>query len=299
MSDEVEQDGNTRDEDRMSESGELNTSAYKWCWGTVDLSDRLVWNPLVAEMVTASSMMLELWKHVVDPSLRGSLAAGFAAEDERSTSQVAAFLAGVSRLGHASPSGMDSFGRGQRPLSLLDRVRGEWQAQALRAGLPLSGAVPRSRQADPEHITAAVLPRLTGCDCADYVDGEQCHDRDHRGLYVAAYALNRHRGDVLHADTVAKAYRATGGPGWDAIRSALVNAVARHVGIDPESLPRLVRPTDPRRLTALGRLVAQSNLLSGGGTFREFASPHDTLEEMSAQAEKRAREAVARMGGAR
>ncbi|WP_333737039.1 HD domain-containing protein [Streptomyces sp. IBSBF 2806] len=279
----------------MSEPADLNRIAYQWCWGTIDLSDRLAWNPLVAEMVTAGSVMLELWAQALSPRQRADLADGFAAEDEQSARVAAAFLAGVSRLGRASPPCMVSFGAQQQPSPALDRAHTAWREQALRAGLPLPAVGARVRHADPEHITAAVLPRLTGCDCAGYVDGERCRDQNHRGLYVAAYALNRHGADVLHADTVAKACRATGGPAWDAVRAALVNAVAHHVGIDARSLPHLIRPSDPARLTAFGRLVSQSSGLARGNTLRGFASPHETQEAMSDRARLHAQEAISRM----
>jgi hypothetical protein len=279
----------------MSEPGDLNSTAHQWCWGTTDLSDPLVWNPLVAEMVTAGSVMLELWEQVLSPRQRTDLTEGFAAEDEQSARVTAAFLAGVSHLGRASPSCMVSFGAGHEPSPALDLACTAWRVQALRAGLPLPPVGARVRHADPEHITAAVLPRLTGCDCAGYVDGERCRDQNHHGLYVAAYALNRHGADVLHADTVAKAYRATGGPIWDAVRAALVDAVAHHVGIDARGLPHLIRPSDPLRLTAFGRLVSQSSRLARGDTVRGFASPHDTREAISDRARLHAREAVSRM----
>ncbi|MEV0374210.1 HD domain-containing protein [Streptomyces sp. NPDC050636] len=292
----MSQDRNTTDEDNVSESEELNSVAHKWCWGTIDLSDGLVWNPLIAEMATAGSVMLELWERVLSPRQRVDLADGFAAKDEHSARVAAAFLSGASRIGHASPSHMFSFGMEQQSSPTLARARTAWQEQALQAGLPLPPAGARVRHADPEHITAAVLPRLTGCNCAGYVDGERCRDQDHQGLYVAAFALNRHGADVLHADTVAKAYRATGGSAWDAVRAALVDAVAHHVGIDARELPRLIRPTDPAHLTAFGRLASQSNGLSRGGAFRGFTSPHDTWEAISDRARLHARDAVSRMG---
>lgn len=290
----MRQDRSTPDEGNVNESAELNSSAYKWCWGTIDLTGR-VWNPLIVEMLTAASVMLELWEQVLSPEQRTDLTKAFAAKDEPSARLAAASLAGVSRLGHASPAHMAAFGAMQRLSPALDRARAEWQEQALRAGLPLPRSAARVRHADPEHLTAAVLPRLIGCNCVGYVDGERCRDQNHQGLYSAAYALNRHGADVLHADTVAKAYRATGGPAWDAVRIAMVDAVAHHVGIDARRLPHLIGPTDPNRLTAFGRLVSQSNGLSRGDASRGFASPYDTLEAMTERARSHARDAVSRM----
>lgn len=279
----------------MSEPEDFNSTAYQWCWGTIDLSDPLVWNPLVAEMVTAGSVMLELWEQVLSPRQRADLADGLAAVDEQSARLAAAFLAGLSRIGCASPSCMVSFDAGHEPSPALKQARMAWREQALRAGLPLPSIGARVRHVDPEHITAAVLPRLTGCDCAGYVDGERCRDQNHHGLYVAAYALNRHGANVLHADTVAKAYRATGGAVWDAVRAELVDAVAHHVCIDARSLPHLIRPSNPLRLTAFGRLVSQSRGLARGDTLRGFSSPHDTREAVSGRARLHAQEVVSGM----
>ncbi|WP_053849524.1 HD domain-containing protein [Streptomyces sp. NRRL B-24085] len=290
----------------MGEPEDLNSSAHQWCWGTIDLSAPLVWNPLVAEMITAASVMLELWEKVLSPRQRADLASGFAAMDEQNARLAAAFLAGVSRIGEASPSHMASFGTGapgdgegpsdgQQPSRALEQARTAWRDQAMRAALPLPAVGARVRHAEPQHITAAVLPRLTGCDCAGYVDGERCRDKNHRGLYMAAYALNRHGTDVLHADTVARAYRATGGPAWGAVRTALVDSVAHHVGIDARDLLHLIRPSDPLRLTAFGRLVSQSSDLARGDAPRGFASPHDTPEAISNRARAHAQEAVYRI----
>ncbi|MFF6955029.1 HD domain-containing protein [Streptomyces sp. NPDC008317] len=280
----------------MGQPGELNNIAHQWCWGTIDLSEPHGWNPLVAELATAACVMLELWDRVLSERQRAELTDAFAADDARSARTAAAFLAGVSRLGHANPSRMTSFGAGQRPSAALDAARAAWRTRALEAGLPLPPPGAPSRRADPEHVTAAVLPRLTGCDCADHVDGEQCRDRDHQGLYVAAYALNRHGADVLHSDTVAKAYRATGGPAWDTVRCALADDVARDAGLGARTeLARLIRPADPVRLTAFGRLVSQSNALALSDTCGGFGSPHDSREVLSERARRRAREAVARM----
>ncbi|MEU6260420.1 HD domain-containing protein [Streptomyces sp. NPDC047043] len=291
----MRQDRSTRDEGNMGEPEDLNSSAHQWCWGTIDLSARRAWNPLVAEMAAAASVMLELWEKVLSPRQRADLASSFAAVDEQNARLAAAFLAGVRRIGEASPSHMASFGTGQQPSRALEQARTAWREQATGAALPLPAVGARVRHAEPQHITAAVLPRLTGCDCAGYVDGERCRDKNHRGLHVAAYALNRHGTDVLHADTVARAYRATGGPAWDAVRTALVDSVAHHVGIDARDLPHLIRPSDPLRLTAFGRLVSQSSDLARGDALRGFASPHDTWEAISNRARAHAQEAVYRI----
>ncbi|WP_329239432.1 MULTISPECIES: HD domain-containing protein [unclassified Streptomyces] len=286
----------------MQDSGEPNSSAYKWCWGSI-LSpapevpgDRPVWNPLVFEMVTAGAVMLEMWERVLSPAQRTEVAEGFGAVDERSARLAAGFLAGVSRVGHACPSQMVSFDTRQRASPDRERACAVWREQAMKAGLPLPLPGARLRHAAAEHVTAAVLPRLTGCDCPGLVDGERCRAHAHQGLYTAAYALNRQGADVLHADTVAKAYRATGGAPWDVIRMALVDAVARHVGIAAGSLPSLIRPSDPLSLTAFSGLVSQSVALSREDVAGDVASPHEDWETTTSRAHLHARSAVGRIG---
>ena len=274
---------------------DLNSKGHKWCWGSVDPSRAHGWNPLVAEMLADASTLLELWQHVLTPAQRAELVESLSAQDEPCARRVAAFLVGVKRLGHACPCHMMSFGTDLQRSHVLDHVRTEWRQGALRAGLPLPPDDSQVRHAEPQFVTAAVLPRLTGCDCAGYVDGERCRNIDHRCLYTVAYALNTHGADFLHADMVAKAYRATGGPAWDAVRAALVRAVAAHVGIEPRQLPYLIGPTHVSRLTLLNRLVAQCGRLTVGHDFVAFASPDATDEALSSLARRHAEETVSRL----
>ncbi|QEU96419.1 HD domain-containing protein [Streptomyces kanamyceticus] len=274
------------------------THAYTWCWGTFDLSGLSVqrggaaWNPLVCELVGSSAVMLELWDRVLRDEQQDDLTEGFGLQDRQSARLLSAFLAGVSRLGNASPAHMDSLGQGQCHSPAIEEAHKVWRQQAWEAGLPLSSTPGRIRHANPEHITAAVLPRLIGCDCAGFVDGEQCRNRAHRGLYMAAYALNRHGGNVLHADTVAEAYRATGGTAWDTVRGDLVKAVAQYVGVNPWSLPEMTQQVRPVALSGLSRLVAQSNKLSLGNASSGFASPLDSYDVWSDRVRLQASEAV-------
>ncbi|MBK3594466.1 hypothetical protein JHN60_19700 [Streptomyces sp. MBT51] len=285
----------------MHDSGKSNGFAHQWCWGSVlppgpgVPGDVPAWSPLVFEMVTASAVMLEMWEGVLSPAQRADVAEGLGAADERSARLVAGFLAGVSRVGHACPAQMASFGAGRGASPDWERACAVWREQAVKAGLPLPPPGSRIRHAAPEHVTAAVLPRLTGCDCPGFVDGERCRAEAHQGLYTAAYALNRRGADVLHADTVAKAYRATGGAPWDAIRVALVDGVARYVGIEAGSLPSLIGPSDPLSLTAFSGLVSQSVALSRGDAAGDAASPHEEWEAMTHRAKLLARSAVGRM----
>jgi hypothetical protein len=283
-----------------SEKSKIKKGAYRWCWGTIDEADERVWNPLLVEMITSASVLLEWWDRKPDHALRAAVKEGLAAKDERSARVATAFLVGLSRVGEANPWRQESFG-GEGPASPRGRAGAVWQEEARAAGLPLPGvgARPRlSRRMPSEHVTAAVLPGLIGCDCAGAVHATPCREPDHQGLYAVALALNRQGADVLHADTVAKAARATGGPDWDGVRAALADAVARYVGITARDLPRLIHPSGPERLTDLTALVAQSTGLAREVTARGFASPHDPWELVVERARQSGEEVVQRLCGA-
>jgi len=263
-----------------------------WCWGTVAPEMGLGWTPLAVELVTAAAVSLRLWDRRSERE-QEALLAEFAAPDRRSARTAVALLAGLSRIGLATPARMNSFGKGVGELdnarARLDHAAEVWQYSALQAGLPLEPFDPDPYDASPAHVTAAVLPRLTGCACPGFTDGEHCDTPEHEGLYAAAYALGPPGSGVLHADTVAVALRATGGPAWDAVRADLVSVVAAYVGVDARSLPRLIRPTRPHRLTALSELVARSAELSEGTV---SASPRDPWNKVVLRVRRRACEAV-------
>lgn len=292
---------NTPDRGKVKESGETNSIAHQWCWGTVHSPGpespgaRPTWTPLVVEMVTASAVLLELWDHLLTLPQRVDIAEGLGSHDERDARLAAAFLAGASRVGRACPVHMVAFGVGLRSGPAVEAARAAWRDQAVRAGLPLPPAGTRVRHAEAEHLTAAVLPRLTGCDCEGYVDGERCRDDAHQGLHTLAHALHRYQEDVLHADTVAKAYRATGGAPWDRVRAALLDEVAGYVGMSAVKLPALIGGANPRRLTAFTALVAQSAALSQDESLCGVAPPFGTPDVVAALAQKHAAEQVERM----
>ncbi|MER5769115.1 hypothetical protein [Streptomyces sp. NPDC001985] len=253
------------------------------------------WNPLAAELLGSGSVLLELWDRVLPEEQRAMLTESLGAGDERAARRVAAFLAGVSRLGEANPARMDSFGLGDHPSPALADARERWRTEAGRAGLPLPSAGDRPYRARPEHLTAAVLPRLTGCDCPEFTDGERCFDRAHQGLFDVALALNTVRGERLHRDEVAKAHRAALGAGWGAVRASLVGAVAEHVGLRTERLAGLTGAAEPDGLAGFHRLVARCNRLAAGGPAPDFARPSDPGERLRERARRRAGEAVGRL----
>lgn len=280
----------------MSTSENGNMSAYKFCLGSINSRNRFGWVSLIAQMVTTSSVALELLdREVIDLFQREEIANGLGVQDEHTARAVAAFLAGVRRIGEAYPGHMVTFDPASPPSPELRRACAAWREQASYAGLPKPGFRPdRMCTAD---ITAAVLPRLIGCDCAGYTDGERCRAPAHRGLYLVAYAIAASGADALHADNVAKACRATGDADWDAVRAGLVASVAAHVGIDAHSLPELIRPTSLTDLTAFSGLVSLSERYSRESRFYDLVSPYDMDETLSNRARLHAREVVDRLRG--
>ena len=276
----------------MGISEDFNSKAYMWCWGTIAPTKGYGWTPLAVELVTAAAVSLRLWDQLSEHE-QEDLTAEFAAPDPRSARTAVALLAGLSRIGLATPARMNSFGKGvgwlDNAAAGLGHATETWQYGALQAGLPLEPFDPRPYDASPAHITAAVLPRLTGCTCPGFTDGEHCDTPEHEGLYAAAYALGPPGSGVLHADTVAVAFRATGGPAWDAVRADMVSAVAAHVGVDARSLPRLIRPTRPHRLTAFSELVARSAELSEG---KVSAFPYESWDTIATRVRWHARKEV-------
>jgi hypothetical protein len=235
--------------------------AALWCWGSVrspagaDPAGPL-WTPLAAEMLAAATVMLYLWERR-PAHWRAELTAGLGLEEEGPARVGWALLAGVSRVGEANPARMAGFdGDRHQRAPWWSAAHRDWRRGASDAGLPLPpGDKTYPYRAEPQHITAATLPRLLGCDCQGVANGEQC--RAHRHLHNLALAVNEHEFGALHYGAVNAAHGAAEAR-WDGIRAQLVAMVADHVGAGLDTLPDLFRaPT--HATTAGSRAVAEAN----------------------------------------
>ncbi|MEB3966347.1 hypothetical protein OKJ48_39895 [Streptomyces kunmingensis] len=251
------------------------------------------WNPLIADMLCHASVAHELWDRMLSAAHRSQFADELGCDGEQAARQVLALLAGVRRVGEASPMHMNGLGsRVHSPA--LEIARPSWQRGAERSGLTAS--VLRSRfPAEPvERIGAAVLPRLLGCDCPEVEDGERCTTPTHHGLNLAVHSMLLEDGNERHSDTVAVAARAAGRGPWPAIRKALVNDVARHVGLEPGRVPDLIQPGEGvRSLKRLRHFTGTVARLPVGDPSYGYALPDDPLETLSHRAHRIARTVVA------
>lgn len=282
----------------MMDFGETFRTSSLWCWGRVhpttesDNFNGPSWNPLAAEMMVAGTVVSESWE-TDPPRRREGLTNALGLSDEETARIVWAFLAGVSRVGEANPGRMNGFG-GTLPGTRWSEERRAWHGEALLAGLPLYPLTVDLLTAAPEHITAATLPRLLGCDCSDVMNGEECPD--HHELTVTAHALNLFEGHALHPEKVDRSQGAAD-PRWDGVRSDLVDLVAAHVGIDRTGVADLLRPSGPEALSFAGALIGRANRRArnaidhGGGN---FCAPTDGLETLSSHVRELVREELER-----
>ncbi|MFE2838491.1 CRISPR-associated helicase Cas3' [Streptomyces mirabilis] len=208
------------------------------------------WNPLPAHLFDTAAVALELWDRYLAPPSRNRLANAFGGGDEDLARSVIAFYTALHDLGKASPAFLNQFGRGRHSTPRLRRARQIWEKAAREGGLPLPGEWAGTWWARHEHVTAAALPQLTGCDCTP----TDCQNRAHRQLHAVAYSLAAHHGHFPDADTVSKAHAATPAA-WTPVHQAIVQAVAATTNVDLAQLIDIVQPLQPSALIAFTGLV--------------------------------------------
>jgi hypothetical protein len=253
----------------------------------------LAWNPLIADMLCHASVAQEVWDRVLSTAQRYELADELGCDEEDAARQVLSLLAGARRVGEASPAWMNGFGTTVHSPA-LEIARPSWQRGAERAGLTASVLRLRFPAEPVERIGAAVLPRLLGCDCPEFRDGEQCAKPRHSGLFLAVYSMFLKGGNDVHTDTVAVAARAAGRGPWPAIRKALVGEVARHTGLKPGWVPDLIQPKEGEsHFPGLRRFSDAVARFPIDAPSYGYARPNDPLEKMSQRAHLIARTVVA------
>ncbi|MFD9442466.1 CRISPR-associated helicase Cas3' [Streptomyces sp. NPDC060006] len=232
------------------------------------------WNPLPAHLFDTAATTLELWDRYLSPALRTRLADAFGAGDEQLARSVTAFYAALHDLGKASPAFLSQFGRGRYATPRLRRARQLWETAARAGGLPLPADWAAARWARHEHVTAAVLPRLTGCDCSP----ADCHHHAHRQLLAVAYSLAGHHGHIPDTDTVSKALGAAPAE-WTPVHQQIVQAVAAATDVDLTRLISIVQPQRPSALTAFTGLVVLSDWIASNETHFTYRKTSETDAE--------------------
>ncbi len=284
-------------------SRKFDAMSALWCWGRTHPPEHRnngaprTWNPLAAEMLSSSFILCELWDRVLPEQQRNFLTKSLGLENEEAAQHAWALLAGVSRVGEANPGRMNGFGHGhpgawpRPPYAAWQKEREQWWAGARGAGLPLPPLDWRTPyRAEPKYITAATLPRLLGCDCADVANGERCPK--HRQLLTVAMALHDESGSALHFDHVNRTHGAAGGAEWDRVRAALVVVVAQHIGIDMRQLPEILRPPNAAWLSPASRLISDCNKKARQLLYADssnFVSPTDPVETWASDLRRQVR----------
>ncbi|MFE9846989.1 CRISPR-associated endonuclease Cas3'' [Streptomyces goshikiensis] len=269
--------------------------AYRWVWGKTQDRRRYRdgqrgWNPLLAHLLDTGATARELWDRYLPDNVRAVLTEAFGGGDAATARAVVPFLAALHDLGKAAPAFLGQFDQPETR-SHLYKARLEWEEEARSHGTPLPAAWEALYWAHHQHITAATLPRLLGCDCA-VANGQSCRAPEHQGLYAAAYALGGHHGHVPGAETVGTATIARGGADWDGVRAELVEVTAVLLGVDLRRLPALVAPVRPAALIQLTGLVIMSDWIASNDDRYPYADLADSDEEWWQAAQNRAKDAV-------
>ncbi|MGW7142358.1 CRISPR-associated endonuclease Cas3'' [Streptomyces xanthophaeus] len=276
----------------MPKSG---AGTYRWVWGkTPDRRNhqrhQRSWNPLLAHLLDTGATARELWDRYLPDNVRFVLTEAFGNGDPAIARAVVPFLASLHDIGKAAPVFLRQFDQGENR-SHLRKERPVWEEQARSHGVPLPVAWEGLYWARHEHITAATLPRLLGCDCP-VAYGQRCSTPEHQGLHAAAYALGGHHGHVPGPDTVGTATIARGGARWDEVRIELVAVVAAMLGCDLQHLAAVVSPVKPAALIHLMGLVVMSDWIASNDDRFPYADLAASDDEWWRTSQVRAKEAL-------
>ncbi|MEU3408854.1 CRISPR-associated endonuclease Cas3'' [Streptomyces sp. NPDC006670] len=271
----------------------LDGRAYRWVWGkTKDKwqyrEDEQSWNPLLAHLLDTGATARELWDRYLPDNVRAVLTEAFGGGDAATARAVVSFLVAVHDLGKAAPVFLARFDHDRKH---LQKPRALWEEEARFHGVPLPTTWQGLYEALHQHITAATLPRLLGCDCP-VADGQRCGKAEHEGLYAVAYALGGHHGHVPGADTVGTAAIGRGDEDWNDVRADLVEVTAAMLGVDLRRLAAVVAPARPAALIHLMGLVIMSDWIASNDDRYPYADLADSDETWWQAAQERARAAV-------
>lgn len=246
------------------------------------------WNPLFAHMLDVGACVAELWDRYLSVSVRARLTEAFGAGDEALARRVTMFLAALHDLGKASSCHLRLFGSRARKGGDLRRARAVWERQARAAGLPLAPVLDAAPYARHEHITAAHLPRLLGCDCHECLGDGPRHD----GLHAVAALLGGHHGHIPNADSIGRALKAARPATWEPVHRNLVDNLARLMSVETQRLSDVIRPERPSALPIFAGLVVLADWIASDEehfTYRDLAQP---VEQWWYHSQRQAAEAL-------
>ncbi|AHH16506.1 CRISPR-associated helicase [Nocardia nova SH22a] len=238
------------------------------------------WDPLVAHMLDVAAVVFELWDRYLSLSVRNRLAESFGDGNDEHARVMVAFLVALHDLGKASDCFLDQFGTGRAKRNGLDRERAVWEKMARAADLPLAEDMSRVHWARHEHITAAHLARILGCECFE-CGGTGTEYED---LHVVAMLLAGHHGHIPDKHTVDVAYGAAAPAVWGATHSELAALIADTLGVDLSQVKEKIRFARSASLTLFAGFVVLADWVASSQTwfhYRESASSIESCWEKS------------------
>jgi len=245
-----------------------------WAKSDRDQESRLrggpLWNPLLAHMSDVAACVGALWDRYLARTVQRRLTDAFGLGDPARARAVVMFLAGLHDLGKASPCFLRSMYRARRyPDDVMRAAATEWERAARAAGLPLPTDLDSAPDIRHEHVTAALLPSLLGCDC------KRCAGSgpDNEPLHIVAYLLGGHHGHIPDNDTVAKAPRAARPETWGPIHQGLVAALAASVGVSIDDVRTSVTMPRASVMPLFAGLVVLADWIASHTDWFTFRQP--------------------------
>lgn len=267
-----------------------NASRFVWAKSYRARADRgngaLRWNPLLVHMLDVAASCGALWDGYLAAPVRARLAEAFGGGDPDTARLVLMFLAALHDLGKACPAFLRQLGEYHRH---TDRdLQSAWQAAAKAAGLPLPGNLTAAPYTRHEHLTAALLPRLFGCQCF------RCSGAgpDNPDLHTVAYLLGGHHGHIPNADTVTRAPTAARREIWDPVHRELFAQTAETLDAPVAEIPGLLNLDRPSVLPAFAGLVVLSDWIGSSTEWFTFQPPDFSPAQYWPQACRAARTAT-------
>ncbi|MFI8792958.1 CRISPR-associated helicase Cas3' [Streptomyces sp. NPDC055105] len=283
-------------------SPERGLSAYKLVWGKTDLqgiSRRRggpAWNPALAHFLDVAAVAGILWDRYLTPGARARLTEAWGAANTGTAKRVVMALAGLHDLGKGSSCFQRMFANS--PFTdrdpELQQARKEWERQARAAGLPLAADLGTAPPARHEHVSAEVLPRLLGCDCRRYCDGQERYGQRARGLHTAGFILGGHHGHIPSPYQVTAAAAATdarlSGGNWEPVHREHLQWVLDLVGLDTDTFAAAMQPERPSAIPLLLGLIVVADWIASDENrfdYRQAAhSPAQWWQRSQIQARK-------------
>ncbi|AKN73667.1 hypothetical protein QR97_31425 [Streptomyces sp. PBH53] len=223
------------------------------------------WTPLLAHLLDVAATASVLWDRHLPPHIRQRLTEAFGAGNETTARQVVMLLAALHDLGKASDCFLGQWRHGPGKSQLKAHAK-TWEEQARAAGLPLGDDLAHAYYARHEHITAAALPRLLGCACAECGGNGARHE----GLHDAGTLLGGHHGHIPNPETVDRARGAASVRQWGDVHAAIVQTVAETVGLDLDIVARAVNPVRPSARVAFLYVVYLADWVASDTEFFHF-----------------------------